>query len=62
MAGGVAAGPSLGKVIEWSGIRAVPLLLAAVSAVRLAAALWLIRATRTVDPGPDPDPGPVPGH
>ncbi|MFC9290238.1 MFS transporter [Streptomyces sp. NPDC057052] len=54
MAGGVAAGPSLGKVIEWSGIRAVPLLLAAVSAVCLAATLWLIRATRTA--------GAAPGH
>ncbi|MFI1046111.1 MFS transporter [Streptomyces griseoruber] len=47
LAGGVAAGPSLGKVIEWSGVRAVPLLLAAVSAVCLAATLWLTRATRT---------------
>lgn len=46
MAGGVAAGPALGKAIEWSGIRAVPLLLCAVSAVCLAATLWLIRATR----------------
>ncbi|MEU8652932.1 MFS transporter [Streptomyces sp. NPDC048737] len=52
MIGGVAAGPSLGKVIEWSGIRAVPLLLAAVSAVCLAATLWLVRATRTAGPGP----------
>ncbi|MET9505450.1 MFS transporter [Streptomyces sp. NPDC006622] len=47
MVGGVAAGPSLGKVIEWSGIRAVPLLLAAVSAACLAATLWLTRATRS---------------
>ncbi|MEV6179873.1 MFS transporter [Streptomyces sp. NPDC052015] len=46
MVGGVAAGPALGKVIEWSGIRAVPLLLAAVSAVCLAATTWLIRTTR----------------
>lgn len=46
MMGGVAAGPALGKVIEWSGVRAVPLLLAAVSAVCLAATLWLTRATR----------------
>lgn len=46
MVGGVAAGPALGKAIEWSGIRAVPLLLCAVSAVCLAATLWLIRATR----------------
>ncbi|MDO0938595.1 MFS transporter [Streptomyces sp. DG2A-72] len=45
MVGGVAAGPTLGKAIEWSGIRAVPLLLCAVSAVCLAATLWLIRAT-----------------
>ncbi|WP_307167722.1 MFS transporter [Streptomyces rishiriensis] len=47
MLGGVAAGPALGKVIEWSGVRAVPLLLAAVSAVCLAATLWLTRATHT---------------
>ena len=32
MIGGVAAGPALGKAIEWSGVRAVPLLLGAVSA------------------------------
>ncbi|GAA3843429.1 MFS transporter [Streptomyces phyllanthi] len=47
MVGGVAAGPALGKAIEWSGIRAVPLLLCAVSALCLAATLWLIRATRS---------------
>ncbi|NEA67901.1 MFS transporter [Streptomyces sp. SID12488] len=47
MAGGVAAGPALGKAIEWSGVRAVPLLLCGVSALCLAATLWLIRATRT---------------
>ncbi|MFG2581616.1 MFS transporter [Streptomyces malaysiensis] len=47
MIGGVAAGPVLGKAIEWSGIRAVPLLLCGVSALCLAATLWLIRATRT---------------
>ncbi|WP_308011087.1 MFS transporter [Streptomyces sp. AC495_CC817] len=47
MIGGVAAGPALGKAIEWSGVRAVPLLLGAVSAVCLAATLWLVRATRT---------------
>ncbi|MFH9547676.1 MFS transporter [Streptomyces sp. NPDC017435] len=47
LTGGVVAGPSLGKVIEWSGVRAVPLLLAAVSAACLAATLWLTRATRT---------------
>ncbi|MGW6011585.1 MFS transporter [Streptomyces sp. NPDC055210] len=46
MAGGVVAGPALGKAIEWSGVRAVPLLLGAVSAVCLAATLWLVRATR----------------
>lgn len=45
MAGGVVAGPALGKVIEWSGIKAVPLLLAGVSALCLAATLWLIRST-----------------
>ncbi|MFD3310174.1 MFS transporter [Streptomyces sp. NPDC058694] len=49
MVGGVAAGPALGKAIEWSGVRAVPLLLGAVSAVCLAATVWLIRATRTAD-------------
>nr|WP_316959372.1 MFS transporter [Streptomyces sp. TRM68367] len=47
MAGGVAAGPALGKAIEWSGIRAVPLLLCGVSVLCLAATVWLIRATRT---------------
>ncbi|MEU1177593.1 MFS transporter [Streptomyces sp. NPDC005820] len=52
LAGGVAAGPSLGKVIEWSGVRAVPLLLAAVSAVCLAATLWLARATRATRTSP----------
>ncbi|MFD3652178.1 MFS transporter [Streptomyces sp. NPDC058620] len=46
MVGGVAAGPALGKVIEWAGIRAVPLLLAVVSLMCLAATLWLIGATR----------------
>ncbi|MGA5065528.1 MFS transporter [Streptomyces exfoliatus] len=51
MVGGVAAGPALGKVIEWAGIRAVPLLLAVVSLLCLAATLWLISATRT---SPDP--------
>ncbi|MCX4764959.1 MFS transporter [Streptomyces sp. NBC_01275] len=45
MAGGVAAGPALGKVIEWSDVQAVPLLLAAVSATCLAATRWLTRAT-----------------
>ncbi|MFF7162274.1 MFS transporter [Streptomyces sp. NPDC008086] len=47
MAGGVVAGPALGRAIEWSGIRAVPLLLSGVSALCLAATLWLIRSTRT---------------
>ncbi|WP_443057747.1 MFS transporter, partial [Streptomyces sp. IBSBF 2806] len=47
MLGGVAAGPALGRTIEWSGVRAVPLILAAVSAACLAAALWLTKATRT---------------
>lgn len=47
MVGGVVAGPALGKAIEWSGVRAVPLLLGAVSALCLATTLWLIRATRT---------------
>ncbi|MGW2045600.1 MFS transporter [Streptomyces sp. NPDC001858] len=45
MMGGVAAGPALGKVIEWSSVRAVPLLLAAVSTACLAATVWLTRAT-----------------
>ncbi|MFF4832979.1 MFS transporter [Streptomyces sp. NPDC001315] len=48
MAGGVAAGPALGKAIEWSGVRTVPLLLCGVSALCLAATLWMIRATRPV--------------
>ncbi|WP_338895494.1 MFS transporter [Streptomyces sp. TG1A-60] len=47
MIGGVAAGPALGKAIEWSGVRAVPLLLCAVSGLCLLATLWLIRATRS---------------
>ncbi|WUB67956.1 MFS transporter [Streptomyces sp. NBC_00582] len=46
MAGGVTAGPTLGKVIEWSGVNAVPLLLAAASATCLAATRWLIRSTK----------------
>ena len=45
MIGGVAAGPVLGKAIELSGIRAVPLVLGAVSAVCLITTVWLIRAT-----------------
>ncbi|MFF8870667.1 MFS transporter [Streptomyces massasporeus] len=47
MVGGVAAGPALGKAIEWSGIRAVPLLLCGVSALCLAATLWLVHGTRS---------------
>lgn len=47
MIGGVAAGPALGKAVEWSGIRAVPPLLSAVSALCLAATLQLVRSTRT---------------
>lgn len=47
MIGGVAAGPALGKAIEWSGVRAVPLLLCGVSALCPAATLWLIRSTRS---------------
>ncbi|WP_369275097.1 sugar MFS transporter [Streptomyces sp. R11] len=47
MVGGVVAGPALGKAIEWSGIRTVPLLLAGISALCLAATLWLIHSTRT---------------
>ncbi|NYV75578.1 sugar MFS transporter [Streptomyces sp. UH6] len=46
MGGGIVAGPALGKAIEWSGVRVVPLLLGAVSALCLAATLWLVRATR----------------
>ncbi|QFR03071.1 MFS transporter [Streptomyces phaeolivaceus] len=51
LVGGVVAGPALGRAIEWSGVRAVPLLLCAVSAICLLATLWLIRATR---PGSTP--------
>ncbi|MDQ1050468.1 sugar MFS transporter [Streptomyces sp. V4I2] len=47
MVGGVAAGPALGKAIEEAGVRSVPLLLGGVSALCLAATLWLIRSTRT---------------
>lgn len=50
MVGGVAAGPVLGKAIEWSGTGAVPFLLGAVSALCLVATLWLIRATRPARP------------
>jgi fucose permease len=47
MAGGVAAGPALGKAIEWSGVRTVPLLLCVLSALCLTATRWLVRATRS---------------
>lgn len=47
MVGGVVAGPALGKAIEWSDVQAVPLILGVVSAVCLAATLWLIRNTRS---------------
>ncbi|MFD5462645.1 MFS transporter [Kitasatospora sp. NPDC127059] len=46
MLGGVVAGPALGRAIESVGVRSVPLVLGAVSALCLAATLWLIRATR----------------
>ncbi|MFE5581305.1 MFS transporter [Kitasatospora sp. NPDC056531] len=46
MVGGVVAGPALGKAIESLGVRSVPLVLGAVSALCLTATLWLIRATR----------------
>ncbi|WP_078610985.1 MULTISPECIES: MFS transporter [Streptomyces] len=54
MVGGVAAGPALGKAIELSGIRSVPLILAAVSAICLATTGWLIRATATRPADTDP--------
>ncbi|WP_369232632.1 sugar MFS transporter [Streptomyces sp. R21] len=47
MAGGVAAGPALGRAIEWSGVRTVPLVLCALSALCLTATRWLVRATRS---------------
>ncbi|KPI12096.1 major facilitator superfamily MFS_1 [Actinobacteria bacterium OK074] len=50
MVGGVVAGPALGKAIEWSGIRAVPLILSGISALCLVSVLWLIRATRSAAP------------
>lgn len=46
MVGGVVAGPALGRAIEWSGIRTVPVLLGVVSALCLTATLWLTRTTR----------------
>ncbi|MEH6375374.1 MFS transporter [Streptomyces sp. KLMMK] len=51
MVGGVAAGPALGRAIELSGVRAVPLVLCGMAAVCAAAALGLARATRP--PRPD---------
>ncbi|MGW3563709.1 MFS transporter [Streptomyces sp. NPDC000941] len=54
MVGGVAAGPALGKAIELSGIRSVPLILAAVSAICLATTAWLIRATAMRPAGTEP--------
>ncbi|WP_405608958.1 MFS transporter [Streptomyces sp. NBC_00076] len=59
MVGGVAAGPALGGAIEASGIRAVPLLLCGVSALCLAATLWLIHATRTADTSLTTDASPT---
>ncbi|MFI0776331.1 MFS transporter [Streptomyces sp. NPDC021212] len=43
MVGGVAAGPSLGKAIEISSVRVVPLILFVLTAACLAAVAWLIR-------------------
>ncbi|WP_331772323.1 MFS transporter (plasmid) [Embleya sp. NBC_00888] len=57
MIGGVVAGPALGKAIEWSGVRTVPLLLSGISALCVAATLWLSRATATP---PDHDSSPIP--
>ncbi|PSJ26908.1 MFS transporter [Streptosporangium nondiastaticum] len=53
MVGGVAAGPALGRAIELSGVRAVPVVLCAMTAVCLLATVWLARATRPPRlPGP----------
>ncbi|MFI0735283.1 MFS transporter [Streptomyces sp. NPDC021225] len=62
MVGGVAAGPALGKAIELSGIRSVPLILAAVSAICLATTVWLIRATATRRPTDTARPSPEPAR
>lgn len=60
MIGGVAAGPVLGKAIELSGIRAVPLVLGGVSAVCLITTVWLIRATSSsVSPTKSPSTSPT---
>ncbi|WP_424888476.1 MFS transporter [Streptomyces sp. XH2] len=53
MVGGVAAGPALGRAIELSGVRAVPVVLCAMTAVCLLATVWLTWATRPpMPPGP----------
>ncbi|MFJ1997357.1 MFS transporter [Streptomyces asiaticus] len=68
MVGGVAAPPALGKAIELAGVRAVPLILCAISAVCLITTGWLIRAAspsvlptsspRPTSPSPD-EPAPA---
>ncbi|WP_055553244.1 sugar MFS transporter [Streptomyces sp. NBRC 110028] len=63
MVGGVAAGPVLGKAIELSGIRAVPLVLGGVSAVCLITTGWLIRATSSsVSPANTTPAAPAPAR
>ncbi|MEV4921699.1 MFS transporter [Streptomyces roseoverticillatus] len=57
MVGGVAAGPALGRAIELSGVRAVPVVLSGMTAVCLLATVWLARATRPPRP-----PGPRRQH
>ncbi|WP_369182376.1 sugar MFS transporter [Streptomyces sp. Y1] len=52
MVGGVVAGPALGRAIESLGVRSVPLVLGTVSALCLAATLWLVRAAATGSPVP----------
>jgi hypothetical protein len=52
MLGAAAAGPALGKAVERFGLRAVPLLLGAVSALCLPATPCPIRATRSHPPSP----------
>ncbi|QLE75843.1 MFS transporter [Streptomyces rectiverticillatus] len=51
MVGGVAAGPALGRAIELSGVRAVPLVLCGMTVVCVLTALGLARATRSPRPG-----------
>ncbi|MFJ5226633.1 MFS transporter [Streptomyces sp. NPDC088400] len=46
MVGGVAAGPALGKAIELSGVRAVPVVLGVLAAICLVTTWWLARVTR----------------